>query len=464
MGVQKITEQENIEKIWCNCFEIFEEVIDRVTYEMVVKNAKPVVRNPDTVELLLPWVWQRDKLEKYTDLIADIYSERIGRKINFVLLVGKNGNPINHVITQPSGKKLKSKDRPVFEKKMENKKSINLDTRYTFDTFIIGNNNRIAAAAAEAVADGPARTYNPLFIYGGVGLGKTHLLNAIGNHVLKRKINANVVYVSAEKFMNDFVESIQEKKMQHFRRKYRFTDLFLIDDIQFIKNKELMQEEFFHTFNELHRAKSQIVITSDRPPKEIATLEDRLRSRFEWGLIADIQPPELETRMAILKKKAELENIQVPNEVIAYIAERIISNIRELEGALNKIILLSSLINSPIDMELCTQALKEILPDVRQKHITIKLIQEKVCEYYNLNMNELLGSCRESRFVVPRHMAMYLSREIVAASFPTIGKAFGGRDHTTIQHACKKLRKKKRDSSTKNDLVNIKNMLKNPGG
>jgi chromosomal replication initiator protein len=264
--------------------------------------------------------------------------------------------------------------------------------------------------------------------------------------------------------MNDMIESIQNKKMRDFRKKYRNVSVLLIDDIQFIKNKESMQEEFFHTFNELHSSKSQIVITSDRPPKDIPTLEDRLRSRFEWGVIADISPPDVETRIAILKKKAENELIDVPGEVIMYIAEKIPSNIRELEGALNRVICYGSLMNLPITMDLSLQALRSILPDNGSRHLTQSMIQEKTCEYYNIRMEELIGKCRDSKLVIPRQVAMYIIKELLGTSFPNIGKAFGGRDHTTVMHACRKIEKMKREPSIKNDIQNIRDMLKTNGG
>jgi len=474
MGNIILSEQEILNSLWQDCFSYFESLVDKATYEMVLKNIQPVSVNEDTVELQLPWQWQKDKIEKYIPSIALFYSEKAGRKINFDLKVGKNGNNKNHVqakfqspIEYPIPMEIKKPPGvPIKRRTMNNRKQEvpKLSPKYTFDTFIVGSGNRIAAAAAQAVAEAPAQAYNPLFIYGGVGLGKTHLLHAIAHEVLRKNPEATVVYVSAEKFMNDLVESIQDKKMKLFRRKYRYTNVFLIDDIHFIKNKETMQEEFFHTFNELHGAKSQIVLTSDRPPKNIPTLEDRLRSRFEWGLIADIHPPELETRMAILKKKAIIEKLDVPNEVISYIAEKVPSNIRELEGALNRIICFASLLKQPVDMNLAIQALKDILPDSRPRHLTISFIQEKICEYYGVRIEDLLGPRRESKLVIPRHTAMYLCRELLGSSFPGIGKAFGGRDHTTVMNAYKNIRKRKRNPSTRNDLENIRNMLKDTGG
>ena len=469
MGETRTIDQKEILNAWVDCYNDFEDTVDKATYEMVIKNIHPVAVDPNTVELQIPRAWQKDQLEKHLSSITEIYNSQLGRKVSFRIKLGNNGN----------GKSSSDETSPIIErqeipevikppepvKKRKSKHEVpKLDPRHTFDTYIVGSCNRIAAAAAQAVAEAPASAYNPLFIYGGSGLGKTHLLNAVAHRVLKDNPDANVVYVTAENFMNDLVESIQDKKMKQFRRKYRNTKVFLIDDIQFIKNKETMQEEFFHTFNELHGAKSQIVISSDRPPKNIPTLEDRLRSRFEWGLIVDIHPPELETRMAILRKKAEIDNLIVPNEVINYIAEKIPSNIRELEGALNRIICFASLLKQPVTMDLAIQALKDILPDSKPRHLTITSIQEKVCEYFGISVEDLLGSRRESKLVTPRHIAMYLSRELLGSSFPSIGKSFGGRDHTTIMNAYNKIKKKKRNPSVRGDIDNIKNMLKTIGG
>jgi chromosomal replication initiator protein len=468
MGEAELVEKQAAESLWQNCFIIFESFVDKSTYEMIIKNIKPVPVNGETFELQVQRSWQKDKLEKYLEALTNVYCDKAGKKIKFKLTVGKNGHKDNHVTTPlPAITQEEITKKAPFEKKqMDYKKSkeIKLDASYLFDNFVVGNGNSMAAAAANAVANSPATAYNPLFIYGGAGLGKTHLLNAIGNRVLKNDENARIVYVSSENFMNDFVESIQNKRMQQFRRKYRYSDLFLIDDIQFIKNREQMQEEFFHTFNELHGAKSQIVITSDRPPKDIPTLEDRLRSRFEMGLIVDIQPPELETRMAILKKKADSMKIKISNEVITFIAEHVTSNIRELEGALNKIVLHTSLTGREVDMDLCAEALQGVFGEAKPRNLTVSSIQEKVCEYYDVSIEDLLGSCRESKLITPRHVAIYLSRELLGASFPAIGKAFGGKHHTTILSAYNNINKNRKSSSTRVDLENIRNLLKKCSG
>jgi chromosomal replication initiator protein len=314
-----------------------------------------------------------------------------------------------------------------------------LNPKYTFSSFVIGNSNRFAHAASLAVAESPAKAYNPLFIYGGVGLGKTHLMHAIGHYILASNPNAKVVYVSSEKFTNELINAIKDDKNEEFRNKYRNVDILLIDDIQFIAGKERTQEEFFHTFNELHDANKQIILSSDRPPKEIPTLEDRLRSRFEWGLIADIQVPDFETRMAILKKKADVENLNVANEVMGYIATKIKSNIRELEGALIRIIAYSSLTNREVTVDLATEALKDIISKKQGKHVTIDSIQDVVSSYFNLRVEDLKSQRRTRNVSYPRQIAMYLSRKLTDMSLPKIGEEFGGRDHTTVIHAYEKI-------------------------
>lgn len=315
-----------------------------------------------------------------------------------------------------------------------------LNSKYTFDSFVIGNSNRFAHAASVAVAESPANAYNPLFLYGGVGLGKTHLMHAIGHHIQANNPKAKVVYVSSEKFTNELINSIRYDKNLDFRNKYRNVDVLLVDDIQFIAGKESTQEEFFHTFNELYEARKQIIISSDRPPNEIPTLEDRLRTRFAWGLQADIQAPDFETRIAILKKKAEIEKYVVSSDVMVYIATKIKSNIRELEGALTRVIAYSSLTNNKnITVDLAAEALKDIISSTQTRSITIDLIQDVVANYYNLSVQELKSQRRTRNVAYPRQIAMYLSRKLTDMSLPKIGDEFGGRDHTTVIHAYEKI-------------------------
>ncbi|HBW12378.1 chromosomal replication initiator protein DnaA [Proteiniclasticum sp.] len=315
-----------------------------------------------------------------------------------------------------------------------------LNSKYTFDSFVIGNSNRFAHAASVAVAESPANAYNPLFLYGGVGLGKTHLMHAIGHHIQANNPKAKVVYVSSEKFTNELINSIRYDKNLDFRNKYRNVDVLLVDDIQFIAGKESTQEEFFHTFNELYEARKQIIISSDRPPNEIPTLEDRLRTRFAWGLQADIQAPDFETRIAILKKKAEIEKYVVSSDVMVYIATKIKSNIRELEGALTRVMAYSSLTNNKnITVDLAAEALKDIISSTQTRSITIDLIQDVVANYYNLSVQELKSQRRTRNVAYPRQIAMYLSRKLTDMSLPKIGDEFGGRDHTTVIHAYEKI-------------------------
>ena len=315
-----------------------------------------------------------------------------------------------------------------------------MNPKYTFDSFVIGSSNRFAHAAALAVAEAPAQAYNPLFIYGSTGLGKTHLLQAIAQYTSEHAGSLTARYVTSETFMNDFINSLRDKRIEGFKQRYRNYDVLLIDDVQFFENKERIQEEFFHTFNSLYEAGSQIVISSDRPPREISTLEERLRSRFEWGLITDIQPPDLETRIAILRKKEKIDGIAVPDaEVLTFIAGRISTNIRELEGALTRVVAFSSLTGSPMTTDLAQFVLKDVFPQGELAVVTIKGIQDTVSDRFGLSLEELCGDKRSQNIVYPRQVAMYLSRELTDSSLPKIGKEFGGRDHTTVIHATSKI-------------------------
>ena len=315
-----------------------------------------------------------------------------------------------------------------------------LNPKYTFETFVIGSSNRFAHAAAVAVAEAPAKAYNPLFIYGDSGLGKTHLLHAIGHYAQTLYPGVKVRYVSSEEFTNDFINMIRDGKQDGFRRRYRDVDVLLVDDIQFLENKEGTQEEFFHTFNTLHNASKQIVISSDRAPKRLVTLEDRLRSRFEWGLLTDVQPPELETRIAILRRKAIQEGLNAPPEVLEYIASRISTNIRELEGALIRVTAFASLNRQSVDLQLAEIVLKDLIPEAQGPQITIATIMGQTASYFGLSMEDLSGTSRSRVLVTARHIAMYLCRELTDLSLPKIGQQFGGRDHTTVMNADRKIR------------------------
>ena len=315
-----------------------------------------------------------------------------------------------------------------------------MNPKYTFDLFVIGSSNRFAHAAALAVAEAPAQAYNPLFIYGGTGLGKTHLMQAIAQYVNEHSSDLAVRYVTSETFMNDFINSLRDKRIEGFKQRYRTYDLLLVDDVQFFEHKERIQEEFFHTFNSLYEAGSQIVMSSDRPPRDIATLEERLRSRFEWGLITDIQPPDLETRIAILRKKVKTDGINVADaQVLSFIASRVSTNIRELEGALTRVVAFASLTGRALSVELAEDVLKDVFPQGDAVEVSIRRIQELVSERFQLTMDELTGDKRSQNIVYPRQVAMYLSRELTDSSLPKIGKEFGGRDHTTVIHATSKI-------------------------
>jgi chromosomal replication initiator protein len=329
-----------------------------------------------------------------------------------------------------------------------------MNPKYTFDLFVIGSSNRFAHAAALAVAEAPAQAYNPLFIYGGTGLGKTHLMQAIAQYVAEHSSDLSVRYVTSETFMNDFINSLRDKRIEGFKQRYRTYDLLLVDDVQFFEHKERIQEEFFHTFNSLYESGSQIVMSSDRPPRDIATLEERLRSRFEWGLITDIQPPDLETRIAILRKRVKTDNINVPDpQVLTFIAGRVTTNIRELEGALTRVVAFCSLTGRPMNEELAQDVLKDVFPQGDLPQVTIERIQEIISDRFGLSLDELCGDRRSQNIVYPRQVAMYLSRELTDSSLPKIGKQFGGRDHTTVIHATSKIARMIREDRSVYNLV-----------
>jgi len=336
-----------------------------------------------------------------------------------------------------------------------------LNPRFHFNSFVVGNNNRLAHAAALAVAQSPARAYNPLFIYGKVGLGKTHLLQAIGHYITENRSELTFTYLSSEQFTNELINAIRDDKTVAFRRRYRNTDVLLVDDIHFLAGKERTQEEFFHTFNALYEAHKQIVLSSDRPPMEIPTLEKRLLSRFEWGLIADIQSPDLETRIAILKKKAEIENIDLSDEVAMFIAERVKTNIRKLEGCLVRMAAYSSLFKEKIDINSVKEILKGILPQEKSKPITVELVQKTVSKYYKIKESTIKGKKRVRSIAFPRQIAMYLCRELTEDSFPEIGAKFGGKDHTTVMYAWRKIAEQaKKNEALSNELKELENLLK----
>jgi len=350
--------------------------------------------------------------------------------------------------SQPAGERIQTQ-------RIQNRpESGGFNAKYTFDSFVIGSSNRFAHAAALAVAEAPAQAYNPLFIYGGTGLGKTHLLQGIAQYVSEHAKDLTVRYVTSETFMNDFINSLRDKRIEGFKQRYRTYDVLLIDDVQFFEHKERIQEEFFHTFNSLYEAGSQIAMSSDRPPRDIATLEERLRSRFEWGLITDIQPPDLETRIAILRKKVKMDGIHVPDpQVLEFIASRVSTNIRELEGALTRVVAFSSLTGRSMSVELAQDVLKDVFPQGEAAEVSIRRIQDLVAERFELSLEELCGDKRSQNIVYPRQVAMYLSRELTDSSLPKIGKEFGGRDHTTVIHATSKIARLIREDRSVYNLV-----------
>jgi chromosomal replication initiator protein len=416
-------------EVWQQAMPRIERQLTKPSFEAFFKHMRPMALNQDVFVISVPSLFAKEWLEgRYRRLITETLQEILRRGVDVQFVVADNepapNPPLRESVTTRTG---------AVE-------SLVITGRYTFDSFVIGSGNRFAHAAALAVAERPADAYNPLFIYGGVGLGKTHLLQAIGHHVLTHKQLAKVMYVSSERFTNDLINSIRDDKTVEFRNKYRTADVLLIDDIQFLAGKERTQEEFFHTFNALHESNRQLIISSDRPPREIPTLEDRLRSRFEWGLIADIQAPDYETRIAILRKKAELDAINLPDEVAHYIAQRISSNIRELEGALSRLRAHSQISRVPISIDLAADVLREILPQTRVRPITIPAIQRAVAEFFGIRVEEMKAKRRTKGVAFPRQVAMYLSRELTDASLPRIGEEFGGRDHTTVMHACDRVK------------------------
>ncbi|MBP1890791.1 chromosomal replication initiator protein [Clostridium moniliforme] len=425
-----------LKELWEKTLNIIKGELSEVSFNTWIKSCEPISMSSDTIKISVPNAFTQEILEKrYKDLVANSIKATCSKLYNIKFLIASEIQNTEEERSEKQTKKIKENKKIVVNDEM----TTNLNPKYTFDSFVIGNSNRFAHAASLAVAESPAKAYNPLFIYGGVGLGKTHLMHAIGHYVLQNNPSAKVVYVSSEKFTNELINAIKDDKNEEFRNKYRNVDILLIDDIQFIAGKERTQEEFFHTFNALHDANKQIILSSDRPPKEIPTLEDRLRSRFEWGLIADIQVPDFETRMAILKKKADVEKLNVANEVMVYIATKIKSNIRELEGALIRIVAYSSLTNREITVDLASEALKDIISKKQSKHITIEIIQDVVASYFNLRVEDLKSQRRTRNVSYPRQMAMYLSRKLTDMSLPKIGEEFGGRDHTTVIHAYEKI-------------------------
>ena len=427
----------DINSLWEKVLQILKCEVSAAAFKAFFATVKPLLLHNDTLYLCANSDFNKDILNnRYSSILAGVVKEVTAKDIKIVVL--DNEKEMDSILKEMDSN---PKDSVAKTPKAPTKYESNLNPKYTFDTFVIGNSNSFAHAACVAVAESPAKSYNPLFLYGGVGLGKTHLMQAIGHHILEADSTQKVVYVSSEKFTNELVNSIKDDKNEEFRNKYRNVDVLLIDDVQFIAGKERTQEEFFHTFNTLHEANKQIIISSDRPPKDIPTLEERLRSRFEMGLITDIQPPDFETRIAILRKKAQMDNTEVPDEVTDYIAKNVKSNIRELEGALTRVMAYSSLTKKKVSLEVATEALKDIIVSYNTSEINVVRIKEKVAEVFDIKMEDFNSKKRTRAIAYPRQIAMYLSRNLTDLSLPKIGEEFGGRDHTTVIHACDKISK-----------------------
>jgi chromosomal replication initiator protein len=452
---------------------LWDQVVESVStpqYSAFLTRTKPLGLLPGSAEeganLLLsaPDLFTKDVLEtRLRALISDELTNLLGEKVNIAVTVTTEAKSdlVEDVVEELIDYQEPKTGTGRNSTSLLSTEASRLNPRYIFETFVIGASNRFAHAAAVAVAEAPAKAYNPLFIYGESGLGKTHLLHAIGAYAKELYGSTRVRYVSSEEFTNDFINSIRDDKASVFQKRYRDLDILLVDDIQFLENKERTQEEFFHTFNTLYNANKQIVISSDRPPKQLTTLEDRLRSRFEWGLITDIQPPELETRIAILRKKAAQDKLNAPDDVLEYIASKISTNIRELEGALIRVTAFASLNRQLVDLSLAEIVLKDLIQEEGGPEITGPTIMAQTASYFSLSVEDLCGTSRSRVLVNARQIAMYLCRELTELSLPKIGQAFGGRDHTTVMHADRKIRQLMAERrSIYNQVTELTNRIK----
>lgn len=428
---------EELAEIWDKAKDLLKSETSMITFQTWIQPLELKSLNDNIVTFLANSSFQKETLEmKYMDLITNTFSFLTNKKCKVL---------------------FKLKDDLDFEKKITpiNTKQIlnsGLNPNYTFETFVVGNNNQFAQAAALGVSENPGTKFNPFFIHGGVGLGKTHLMHAIGNQILMNNPNANILYVTSETFTNQLINALKDQTTEQFKEKYRGIDVLLIDDIHFIANKRSTQEEFFHTFNALYELKKQIVLTSDRPPREIQLLEERLKSRFEWGILADISNPDYETRLAILRRKAELDNILIDDQVLNTIAANVDSNIRSLEGVLKKLIAKASLTNSPITLEMAQNTIDTIISS-KEKVISSEYIQEVVGKYFDIDPKDLVGGKKSLDVTFPRQIAMYLCRNVAQMSFPQIGQDFGKRDHSTVIHSCNKIDAEFKDPSSKTKLI-----------
>ena len=422
------------ERLWDEVSGRLKGALNETTYDTWFAGARGVELDNDDFTVAVPNDFTREWIEAhFVGLIKAAVRDVMGGETRLHLRVDSGAEPpVTAAPEAPAATSAPPAPRPV--------EPTGMNPKYTFDLFVIGSSNRFAHAAALAVAEAPAQSYNPLFIYGGTGLGKTHLLQAVGHYVREHSNGLTTCYVTSETFMNDFINSLRDKRIEGFKQRYRTYDVLLVDDVQFLEGKDRMQEEFFHTFNSLYEAGKQIVLSSDRPPKEIATLEARLRSRFEWGLLTDVLPPDLETRIAILRKKVHTDRIHVPDpEVLTFIAGRVTTNIRELEGALTRVVAFSSLTGRPMTVDLAESVLRDVFPQGEAPEVSIRRIQETVSDRFGLSVTELCSAKRAQAVVYPRQVAMYLSRELTDMSLPKIGKEFGNRDHTTVIHATSKI-------------------------
>jgi chromosomal replication initiator protein len=418
-------------QVWRAALGELQVSLSPANFETWLKDTSLIEFDENRFRIAAPNGFARDWLDnRYRTLISQTLARVVGGSVQVEFVVADAPGPVPQQV---------SDETIPLPPVSAGGNTVNLNNRYTFSNFIVGSANRLAHAAALSVAERPGHAYNPLFLYGGVGLGKTHLMHAIGNAVAAKFPRKRILYASSEKFTNDFINSIREQKMEDFRGRYRRIDVLLIDDIQFIAERERTQEEFFHTFNAIHEAGKQVVLSSDRPPKAITTLEERLRSRFEWGLIADLTPPDLETRIAILRSKAEDQLNLIPAEVIEFIARKVVSNVRELEGALNRVIAYASMSGMPINNELASAVLSNVMYNPKKRSITPQRIVRAVAEYDGVNLDQLRSSKRERAIVVPRQIAMFLIREETDISLLRIGAELGGRDHSTVLHACDKI-------------------------
>ena len=442
-----------LDTIWTQSLDLIKNRLPALAFNTWFKNTEPVAIHEGSFVVSTPNRYAKEWIEsRHVPMIKTALYEVMGKDMGVKITVRKES------AAPPAPREADG--APAQERSAAPKKTAQFNPRYVFDNFVVGDGNQFAHAASIAVSENPAQAYNPLFIYGGAGLGKTHLLHAIGAYASTINPDMSIRYVTSETFTNEFIQSIMNKKNLAFQNKYRSADILLIDDIQFIIGKEQTQEEFFHTFNVLYEAHKQIVVSSDRPPKEMPTLEDRLRSRFEWGLIVDIQPPNLETRIAILQKKAELLGLEVGDDVVQYIAGRRQLNVRELEGALTRVAAFADLTNSDIDMALTKDILKEILPESRPKKITPLSIMRETAKYFGVSVADLTGNNRSRHISYPRQVSMYLVRELTDNSLPKIGDDFGGRDHTTVMHGISKISALlKKDKEAKTQVQEIINRI-----